>query len=87
MTPKKFGSRKRRKFEETPSKFIYGGTKVEDVDYKEIDLVSKLVTPYGKLLSRKRTGATAKLQRRVTIAVKRARFLGLLPYVSTTMKD
>ena len=51
------------------------------VDYKDIDALGKLVTAQGKMFSRKRSGNCAKCQRRVRLAVKRARFLGLLPYV------
>jgi len=51
------------------------------VDYKDTRTLSKLVTPQGKLFSRKRSGACAYCQRRIQIAVKRARILGLLPFV------
>jgi small subunit ribosomal protein S18 len=51
------------------------------VDYKDIRTLSKLVTPQGKLFSRKRSGACAYCQRQIKTAVKRARFLALLPYV------
>lgn len=55
--------------------------KVEDIDYKDTHVLQKLVTAQGKLYSRKRSGNCAKHQRRVSRAVKRARFLGLLSYV------
>lgn len=51
------------------------------VDYKDTRTLSKLVTPQGKLFSRKRSGACAYCQRRIQIAVKRARILALLPFV------
>ena len=51
------------------------------VDYKDTRTLSKLVTPQGKLFSRKRSGACAFCQRRIQIAVKRARLLALLPFV------
>jgi small subunit ribosomal protein S18 len=51
------------------------------VDYKDTRTLSKLVTPQGKLFSRKRSGACAYCQRRIQIAVKRARLLALLPFV------
>ena len=51
------------------------------VDYKDIRALTKLVTPQGKLYSRKRSGACAYCQRRIKVAVKRARFLALLPFV------
>ncbi len=51
------------------------------VDYKDTRMLAKLVTPQGKLFSRKRSGACAFCQRRIQIAVKRARLLALLPFV------
>ena len=51
------------------------------VDYKDTRTLAKLITPQGKLFSRKRSGACAYCQRRIKIAVKRARQLALLPFV------
>lgn len=51
------------------------------VDYKNIDLLKKMMSGHGKILNRRRTGNSAVYQRAVAIAVKRARFMGLLPYV------
>lgn len=52
------------------------------VDYKDTETLKKFVSGNGKLLSRKRTGATAMEQRMITQAVKRSRFMALLPYIS-----
>ena len=52
------------------------------IDYKDTESLRKLVSGNGKILSRKRTGASAMEQRMIARAVKRARFLALLPYVS-----
>ena len=52
------------------------------IDYKDTESLKKMVSGNGKILSRKRTGATAMEQRMVARAVKRARYLALLPYVS-----
>lgn len=51
------------------------------VDYKDTRMLTKLVTPQGKLFSRKRSGACAYCQRHIQVAVKRARLLALLPFV------
>jgi small subunit ribosomal protein S18 len=51
------------------------------VDYKDIDLLTKLTNRQGKIVSRRKSGCTAVSQHAVTLAVKRARFMGLLPYV------
>lgn len=48
-------------------------------DYKDVKRLQKYVTPQGKILPRRRTGVTAKMQRRLAIAIKRARHLALLP--------
>jgi small subunit ribosomal protein S18 len=52
------------------------------IDYKDTESLKKLVSPNGKILSRKRTGANAMEQRMIARAVKRARYMALLPYVS-----
>ena len=51
------------------------------VDYKDVSALKKLVTNQGKLFSRKRSGTCATYQRALSAAVKRARFMALLPYV------
>lgn len=51
------------------------------VDYKDLELLSKMVSRQGKIISRRKTGCTAVSQHAVTQAVKRARFMALLPYV------
>ena len=51
------------------------------VDYKDVDLLKQFINPHGRVMNRKRTNLTAKQQRQVEAAVKRARFMGLLPYV------
>jgi len=52
-----------------------------NVDYKDIRMLMKLITPQGKLYSRKRSGACAYCQRVIKVAVKRARFMAFLPFV------
>ncbi len=51
------------------------------VDYKDIDLLSKLVNRHGRIVGRRKTGCSAVSQHAVTEAIKRARFMALLPYV------
>jgi small subunit ribosomal protein S18 len=55
------------------------------VDYKDTETLRKLMTMNGKIQSRRRTSGTAQEQRMLTQAIKRARFLGLLPFVTTAM--
>jgi small subunit ribosomal protein S18 len=55
--------------------------KVTYIDYKDIEIIKKFVNPHGRLIARKRTGVSANHQRQLANALKRARFLGLLPFV------
>ena len=54
------------------------------IDYKDTESLKKTISGNGKILSRKRTGATAMEQRMIARAVKRSRYMALLPYVTTT---
>ncbi len=56
--------------------------KVEVIDYKDIETLSKYIAPNGKILPRHVTGACAKHQREVARAIKNARIMGLLPFVA-----
>jgi small subunit ribosomal protein S18 len=58
--------------------------KVKDVDYKDVTTLVKLCTGQGKLYSRKRSGNCAYHQRSAQVAIKRARFLALIPYVGSS---
>jgi len=55
--------------------------KVESIDYKDTHKLRKYITERGKILPRRISGNCAKHQRQVTIAVKRARSIALLPYI------
>jgi small subunit ribosomal protein S18 len=59
-----------------------GRLKLEEIDYKDVATLQRLTSAQGKLFSRKRSGLSAPAQRLVSLAVKRARYLALLPYVS-----
>jgi small subunit ribosomal protein S18 len=52
------------------------------IDYKDVDVLQKLLTNRGKIFSRKRSGNCASCQRKVKTAIKRARFMALLPFTS-----
>ena len=52
------------------------------VDYKEVELLRKFLTSSAKVMSRKRAGTSAREQRALKLAIKRARFMALLPYTS-----
>jgi small subunit ribosomal protein S18 len=53
---------------------------VDRIDYKDVVTLQKLMTSQGKIFSRKRSGNAARFQRMVKVAIKRARFMALLPY-------
>lgn len=55
------------------------------VDYKDTESLKKLMSGNGKMLSRKRSGATASEQRMISRAIKRARYMALLPFTATAM--
>lgn len=61
---------------------IGSGVKVGDIDYKNIALLSRFLDRRGRILSRRKTRVSAKVQRRVAVAVKRARHLALVPYTA-----
>lgn len=50
------------------------------VDYKDLDLLSDYITETGKIVPSRITGTTAKYQRELCVAIKRARFIALLPF-------
>jgi small subunit ribosomal protein S18 len=55
--------------------------RVQNIDWKDIATLQKMVSQQGKMYGRKRTGTQSHFQRKLKIAVKRARFMALLPYV------
>ena len=55
--------------------------KSDDVDYKNLELLAKCIGSQGQMLPRRRTGLNAQRQRELKQAIKRARHLGLLPFV------
>ncbi len=61
---------------------IGSGVRINDVDYKNVALLSRFLDRRGRILSRRKTRVSAKVQRRVTQAIKRARHLALLPYTA-----
>ena len=69
-------------FKRKPKKKVcyFTANKIELIDYKDIKTLSRFVTERGKIVPKRNSGLTAKWQRRIAEAVKRARFIGLLPY-------
>ena len=53
---------------------------VEEIDYKDLDTLKEYITETGKIVPSRITGTSAKYQRQLAKAIKRARYLSLLPY-------
>ena len=73
-----FGDLRSKKKKKCP--FTLSG--VKDVDYKDIETLTKFITEKGKILPRRITGVSAFHQKRLTLAIKRARMMALLPFVA-----
>jgi small subunit ribosomal protein S18 len=61
--------------------------KIEHVDYKETNILRRFINDRGKMVSSRQTGNTAKQQRMIARAIRRARELALLPFVVTEMTN
>ena len=59
---------------------------IKYIDYKDADFLLYLVNEQGKILPRRLTGTSLKYQRKVSVAIKRARHLALMPYVGDLLK-
>ena len=59
---------------------------IKYIDYKDANFLLKFINDQGKVLPRRLTGTSLKYQRKVSVAVKRARHLALMPYVADLLK-
>ncbi|NLX61640.1 MAG: 30S ribosomal protein S18 [Tissierellia bacterium] len=71
-----------RKFKPRKKVCAFCTEKIEHIDYKDIDRLTKYITERGKILPRRINGNCAKHQRELTRAIKRARQIALLPYTT-----
>ena len=76
MAQQRRGGRRRRKVD-----FI-AANHIDYIDYQDVDLLKRFISERGKILPRRVTGTSAKNQRKLTVAIKRARVMGLLPFVA-----
>ena len=76
MAQQRRGGRRRRKVD------YIAANHIDYVDYKDVDLLKRVISERGKILPRRVTGTSAKNQRKVANAIKRARIMGLLPFVA-----
>ncbi|AUB31086.1 30S ribosomal protein S18 [Spiroplasma floricola] len=70
---KKFVRRKKVNF--------FAKNKIDYIDYKDVDLLKKFISANGQILPKRITGTSPKHQRMLAVAIKRARSMGLLPFV------
>jgi len=59
---------------------------IKYIDFKDVKLLQKYITEQGKIIPKRITGTSAKYQRQLARAIKRARYMALLPYVSDTVR-
>jgi small subunit ribosomal protein S18 len=75
MQRQRGGFKKRRKV------CYFTQNKVKHIDFKDVDVLKRFITDRGKILPRRVTGTSAKWQRPLAVAIKRARHMALLPFV------
>ena len=74
MAMQKRRNRRRRKVNQ------FAGDNIKKINYKDINTLKKFISERGKILPRRITGNSAKAQHKLTVAIKRARHIALLPY-------
>ena len=73
--------KRRKSNQETKRRYCkFTALGIEEVDYKDVKLLSEFITETGKIIPARMTGTSAKYQRQLTKAIKMARHLALLPY-------
>ena len=70
-----------RRFQRRRKVCYFRQNKVTHIDFKDVELLKRFVSDRGKILPRRVTGTSAKWQRPLAVAIKRARHMALLPYV------
>ncbi|MHB8651653.1 MAG: 30S ribosomal protein S18 [Minisyncoccota bacterium] len=61
---------------------FFSQNNIKHIDYKNVEILRKFLAPSASIAPRRRSGVCSKHQRMLSLAVKRARFLGLLPYIA-----
>ncbi|OGI87982.1 30S ribosomal protein S18 [Candidatus Nomurabacteria bacterium RIFCSPLOWO2_01_FULL_33_24] len=62
---------------------FFTSNNIKHIDYKDIEVLKRFLNPNGRILTKKRTNINAKNQRQLSQAIKRARFMGLLPFIAS----
>ena len=61
---------------------FFSANNIKYIDYKDVDILQRFLDVNGRIMPRRKTGVTSKSQRQLAAAVKRARIMGLLPFVA-----
>ena len=85
--PKKSGREFRGRFAPKRKVCAFCVDKVDDIDYKEVGRLRRFISDRGRIDPRRKTGTCARHQRVLSIALKRARHLALLPYTTRHIRD
>ncbi len=87
VRPKRSGREFRGRFAPKRKVCAFCVDKVDDIDYKEVGRLRRFISDRGRIDPRRKTGTCAKHQRVLSIALKRARHLALLPYTTRHIRD
>lgn len=60
----------------------FSANNINYIDYKDVELLKKFLNPHARIMKRKNMNVCAKHQRTLSLAMKRARFMGMVPYLS-----
>ncbi len=85
--PRQRQERPRRRFTSRRKVCLFCAEHMDYIDYKNVDLLYRFISDRAKILSRRKTGTCAKHQRRLAVAIKRARHLALLPFTDEHMRS
>lgn len=80
MRQQRFQKREYREYQ--PRECFFCRRKIKEIDYTDAKLLGRYLSPWAKIKPNYYTGTCSKHQRKLTQAIKRARFLALMPYVS-----
>ncbi|MGL4343267.1 MAG: 30S ribosomal protein S18 [Metamycoplasmataceae bacterium] len=75
---------KNKKFKKRPCFFC--SEKMEYIDYKDMEIIQKFINSHSKILASRITGTCARHQRLLSTAIKRARFMALIPFISSRVR-
>ena len=84
IVKKTLNNKKRKNSKRRPCMFCLD--KMEYIDYKNVEVISKFINTHGKILSSRVTGTCARHQRGLSTAIKRARIMALIPFISESIR-